>query len=149
MMDAAHLERVADEIVRGLDKRGTPPSSPRLAHPRTINFLIDGGGSAITTGIKGWLGVDDPFYITGVELIADVSGSIAVDIARASYTNFPIFTSIVGSTPPTLATAQKYQDNTLTGWTRTLSPDDILQFNVTSASGVQLVLVKLRIRPGS
>lgn len=150
--DTTTLDRTAANVIRGFQRRLQDPAQPRLAHPRTLNFLIDGGGATITTGLKGWAGVDDSFYITGVELMADrTGGGIALDIQRASYTTFPIFTSIVGATPPQLATPfiQKYQDNALVGWTRTLSPDDVLRFSVTSASSVQLVLVKLRVRPGS
>ncbi|GAH61520.1 unnamed protein product, partial [marine sediment metagenome] len=86
----------------------------------TITFIIDGGGSAITTGQKGHLEIPFACTINRVTMLADQSGSIVVDIWKDTYANFPPDNadSITASAPPTITTAQKSQDSTLTGWTR-------------------------------
>jgi len=113
----------------------------------TITFIIDGGGSAITTGQKGHLEVPFACTITQVTILADQSGSIVVDIWEDSYANFPPTDadSITASAPPTLSSAQKAQDSTLTGWTTSISAGDILAFNVDSATTVTRVTISLTV----
>lgn len=118
-----------------------------VSNTRTLNFVIDGGGSAITTGVKGHIVIDGDYTVTGWTIIADQSGSIVVDVNRATYTNFPTTASIAGSELPTLSSAQKNEDLTLTSWTTTLSARDVLEFEVDSATTVTRVTVALRLVP--
>ena len=118
-----------------------------VSNTKTLNFVIDGGGSAITTGIKGHIVLDGDFTVTGWTIIADQSGSIVVDVNRATYTNFPTTASIAGTELPTLSSAQKNEDLTLTTWTTTLSARDVLEFQVDSATTVTRVTVALRLVP--
>lgn len=116
---------------------------------RPLNFIIDGGGSVITTGIKGDLEV--PFAwvdIVSVRLLADASGSIVIDIWKDTYANFPPTDadSITASAPPTISSATKSEDSTLTGWTQTGSAGDILRFNVDSVTTITRVTVSLVLR---
>ena len=118
-----------------------------VSNTRTLNFIIDGGGSVITTGSKGYVVLDGDYTVTGWTILADQSGSIVVDVNRATYTNFPTFTNIDGTEPPTLSSAQKNEDLTLSSWTTTLSARDVLEFNVASATTVTRVTVALRLVP--
>ena len=118
-----------------------------VSNTRTLNFVIDGGGSAITTGIKGHIVVDGDYTVSGWTIIADQSGSIEVDVKRATYTNFPTTASIAGSELPTLSSAQKNEDLTLSTWTTSLSARDVLEFVVNSVSTVTRVTVALRLVP--
>lgn len=133
---------------RTLGKKLKPQTTPILANLSTINYIVDGGGSAITTGIKGYAVVDFACRILAVDLLADQTGSAVVDVLRATYATFPTFISLAASARPTLAAARKYQDTTLTGWTTQIAPGDILEFNVVSAATVALLLVALRVRRG-
>jgi len=112
-----------------------------------ITVLFDGGGSAITTGVKCFMRVPFDCTITEVVLLADQSGSIVIDIWKDSYANHPPTDadSITASAPPTLSTAVKSSDSTLTGWTKSVSEGDILAFNVDSATTVTLVTLILYI----
>ena len=112
----------------------------------SINFIIDGGGSAITTGVKGYIEIPFGMTITGVTMLADQSGSIVVDIWKDSYANYPPVDadSITASAVPTITTATKSQDLTLTGWTTTVTAGDILGFNVDSITTVTRVTVAIR-----
>lgn len=110
-----------------------------------IDFIMDGSGSVITTGDKGIVEIPFACTITAVRLLADVSGSIVVDIKKAAYASLPPSSSICASAKPTLSSAQKSQDTTLTGWTTSVSAGDWLLFHVDSASTLTRVSVSLSL----
>ncbi|MBA7622114.1 hypothetical protein ES703_29485 [subsurface metagenome] len=113
----------------------------------SITFIIDGGGSAITTGEKGHLELPFACTISQVTMLADVSGSIVVDIWKDTYGNFPPTDadSITASAPPSISSAQKSQDSTLTGWTKSIAAGGILAFNVDSCSTITRVTISLKV----
>lgn len=113
-----------------------------------LQLIIDGGGSAITTGIKGDLLVPYNCTVLGWDILADTSGSIVVDVWKDTYANFPptVADTIAGSEKPTLSSATKNQDISLSSWTTALTRNDILRFNVDSASTVTRVTLSLRIK---
>ena len=112
----------------------------------TITFIIDGGGSAIATGQKGHLEIPFACTITGWTILADQAGSIVVDVWKDTYANFPptVADTIAGSEKPTLSSAQKNQDLSLSTWTTAIAAGDILAFNVDSASTVTRVTISIR-----
>jgi hypothetical protein len=116
-----------------------------LALKSNCSFTIDGGGSAITTGVKGYVRVPFNCVITSWDIVADQSGSVVVDVWLDTYANFPptVADTIAASAKPTLSSAQKNQDSTLTGWTKNLTEGSYLGFNVDSASTVTRVTVTL------
>ena len=116
-----------------------------------LEFVIDGGGSALTTGIKGYLEVPYACTITQASLLADQSGSVVVDVFRSTYSAFAPPThpvsgdKLTASAPPTISSATKSQDATLTGWTTSLAAGDVLGFNVNSATTVTRVTCSLKV----
>ncbi len=110
-----------------------------------IPFIIDGGGADITTGTKLRVQFPQAMTITGVTMLADVSGSIVVDIWKDTYANYPptVADNITANAKPTISAAIKSQDRTLTGWTTAITKDDILLFNVDSASTITLLTLSL------
>ena len=118
------------------------------ARKYSITIIIDGGGSAITTGIKGFLEIPFKCEIERVTLLADVSGSIIIDIWNDTYANFPPADadSITAAAPPTITTAVKSQDATLTDWLKTIDAGDILAFNVDSATTITRVTLALKVK---
>lgn len=113
-----------------------------------LQIIIDGGGSAITTGIKADLVVPYNCTVIGWDILGDASGSIVVDIWKDTYANFPptVADTITGTEKPTLSSVAKNQDVALSTWTTTLTRNDILRFNVDSASTVTRVTLSLRIK---
>ena len=113
----------------------------------TLTFVIDGGGSAITTGQKGHLHIPFNCIITQVTLLADQTGSIVIDIWKDGYGFFPPTDgdSITASAPPTISSAQKSQDITLSGWTTYLYANDVLAFNVDSCTAITRVTLCLKV----
>ena len=112
--------------------------TPAAATTAAFAFVIDGAGSAITTGVKGDVLFTFGCTINSATLLADQSGSIVVNIWKDTYTNYPptVADKITASAPPTISTATKSQDTTLTGWTTTISANDTLRFNVDSAASI-------------
>jgi hypothetical protein len=112
-----------------------------------FEFLIDGAGAAIPTGIKGDIEVPFACTITQVTLAADQTGSIVVDIWKVAYGSYPptAGNTITASAIPTITSAAKNQDATLTGWTKTLAAGDILRINVNSCSTITRCIVSLRV----
>jgi len=113
----------------------------------SAQFQRDNGGAALTTGIQGDILIPFAGTITGATLLADVSGSMIVDLWKAPYASFPptVANTIVSLTPPTLATANKYQDTTLTGWTTAIAANDVIRVNINSVTTISRFVIALSI----
>jgi hypothetical protein len=88
--------------------------------------------------------------ITAATVLLSGAASCVIDVWRDSYANYPptVADSICGSNKPTVASATKYRDATLTGWTTALSAGDILIFKLESISGSPVsVSITLTLEP--
>jgi hypothetical protein len=114
---------------------------------RAIEFTIDGGGSTITTGVKGDLEIPFDCVIDRATLLADQSGSIVVNVWADVFANYPptVADKITASAPPTITTATNSQDSTLTGWSKFIAAGTTLRFNVDSVTTIQRVTLSLRV----
>ena len=112
-----------------------------------IQFVIDGGGVVLTTGVKGDLMIPFACTINEWTLLADQSGSVVVDIWKDTYANFPptVADVITASAKPTISSATKGQSSTLTGWTTSIAAGDTLRFNVNSVTTIQRVTLTLKV----
>ncbi len=118
---------------------------------RAITLVLDGGGQALTTGVKADVRVPYSGTITGWEIVANASGSIVIDVWKDTYANFPptVADTIAGTEKPTLSSATKNQDTTLSTWTTTVTAGDWIRFNVDSASTVQRVALSIMVDASS
>jgi hypothetical protein len=139
------LSNVATQYMNGTGGWSVPAGATRIG---SVGITIDGGGSAITTGTKGFLEVPFAGTITAVRMFADQSGSAVVDVWKDTYANYPptVADTITASAKPTISSTVKSQDTTLTGWTTAVSAGDILGFNVDSASTITRLTVQLTIQ---
>jgi hypothetical protein len=117
---------------------------------RQITIVIDGGGSAITTGAKKiYARVPWACTITKAELVADQPGAIVLDVWVDTYANFPptVLDTITASAKPTLSgPAQKSTDSTLTGWDTAIAAGDYIEVNVDSITTVTRVVLTLTVQ---
>jgi hypothetical protein len=113
---------------------------------RTIGVSIDGGGTAITTGTKGYVEVPYSGTITEWKIIADLSGSAVFDVWKSNAAIPTNANTITASAKPTLTTAQRATSTTLTGWTTTVSTNDVFGFEVESASTITKAVLILVIQ---
>lgn len=114
-----------------------------------IPVVIGDGTTAIQPGIKGYL----PLRMNGAffcwDLVADVSGSIVIDVWKSPYSSYPPTSanSITGSNKPSLSNQTKNQvlPGGITGWATDFSQEDVFAFNVVSASSVKQVTFTLYV----
>lgn len=137
-------------IVIGTISQTDSPPTPGGTTKMAANFIIDGGGSAITTGIKGDFVIPNACTISSWTVLADQTGSIQLDVWRDSYSGAPPTgaDSITGTAPPKLTSQFKAQSSALTGWTTSLNAGDVLRVNVDSATTVQRVTLELELTQG-
>lgn len=113
-----------------------------------LEFIIDGGGSVISTGVAGSIVVPFNCTIIGAYLVGDQSGSVVIDVWKSSgfTTSLPtVSNTITASAKPTLSSAITSSNTTLTGWTTTMTRNDILTFKVDSASTLTKLTIAIMV----
>ena len=125
------------------------PTLPTVTH--TLLLVFDGGGAALTTGVKGDVQLHEDFTIRSWTLLADQTGSIVVDIWMDTYANYPPTDadSITGGNKPEIASGIKATDATLTGWTTDYVAGDTLRFNIDSVTTITRCTLALELEPGT
>ncbi len=112
--------------------------------------IIDGGGSVNTTGVKADFIVPYNCTVTGWTALADVSGSVSIELWTNTYANYPptvgsLMTGTTGSNNPRISSAIKNTSTTLTGWTTALVKDRTIRMNVVSATTITRVTLALSV----
>lgn len=112
-----------------------------------ITLSLDGAGSPISTGIKLDLIVPYACTINSATMVADQTGSIVIDVWKDTYANYPPTDadSITAAAPPTISSALKSQDTTLTAWDVDIAAGDILRFNVDSCATITRCSLVLKV----
>lgn len=113
----------------------------------TMNFIIDGGGATITTGVKLDLGpFDFDIELEAATALADQSGSIEIDLWVEDFASYPptVADSIVASAPIEIVTDTNSQDTTLSGWTTTIPAGNTIRVNVNSVTSIQRCGIALK-----
>ena len=111
-----------------------------------LEFVIDGGGATIATGIKGYLEVPFACTVNTWTLLADTTGSVAIDVYSDAYASYGTNTSMVGAgTKPAIASATKAQSAPASWTTTSIAAGNIIGFNVTSVSAVARVTISLKV----
>jgi hypothetical protein len=146
--DAAVAAQAAAELAQTGAETAQALAEAAAGTTGSMNLIIDGGGAALTTGVK--LDVTIPFDCTieEVKLLADQTGSIVIDIWKDTYANYPptVADTITASAKPTLSSATKYSDATLTGWTTTITAGNTLRINIDSITTITRVCLHLKVR---
>lgn len=125
------LDELTGDVTAGPGAGSQVATVKAAIRTRTIGITVDGAGTLLTTGAKGFRSFPVAGTITGVRLIANAAGNLVFDIKKSTYAAFPTQASIVASAPPTLAAVQKNEDTTLTGWTTAVAAGDIFGFEIT------------------
>jgi hypothetical protein len=124
---------------------GLPPI-PILPEERTFGITVDGGGAAISTGVKGYAQIPYGCTITGWTLLADQSGSLTFDLWKDVYDNYPptVADTITAAAKPLISAAAKNTSTSVSTWAKTITAGDVIGFNVDSAATVQRVHLLLK-----
>ena len=118
----------------------------------TLGLTIDGSGIELTTGYKGFIRVPYACTITKATLLGDISGDIVIDLWKCSYADYDAGVthpvdgdSITSASSPTLSSATKSEDSTLTDWTTSITAGDIIAFNVDSITDITKATLILEV----
>jgi hypothetical protein len=117
-----------------------------IANTICIQFVIDGGGSAITAGEKGSIEVPFTVTINRWTIIADQSGTANVDMwSRDWSTTMPTpANSMTGNIGMTLSTARTNQSTVMTNWRMTrINAGNVISYNVQSTSTITRATISL------
>lgn len=93
------------------------------------------------TGVVGSVRIPHRMKITGWTMLADVVGSVVLDIWKSTYATYPptAANTISASNKPTLSSVQKNINSTLSGWSLVLEAGDILYLNINSVSTIKQI----------
>lgn len=144
-------DSTANELTGRINGANVALGSGGAAGTGSFGITIDGGGSVITTGVKGFIEVPFSGTITQATLLSTdasaTAGSIVLDVWCDTYANYAPTDadSITASAPPTLSAANKSQDATLTGWTTAVTAGAVCGFTVDSATTVTRVTLILTV----
>lgn len=114
---------------------------------RPITFGFDGGSAGVIPAntYSTFAVVEHDCTITLASMYADVSCTAVVQIRAASYSAFPMLSTIYNLTPPTITAGYKSQDATLSGWTVDLPAGTIMQAVVSSNNNARKLTAVLTV----
>lgn len=142
---------VGDLIAATITKKLLDDIATAVANSRTITAVFGTGAAVIAAGETTFVSCPYGGTITAARLLvvdnAVTPGSIVIDVWKDTYANFPptVADTIAASAKPTLSSATKSEDTTLTGWTTAVAAGDVFGFKVDSASTVTKVSLQLVI----
>lgn len=115
--------------------------------PASINYILDGGGQAVTTGLKGSVAVPFACTIDSWSLVASPLGSITVDVWKTPLADYPpsVADSITGGAKPAISNGQQASSSSLGAWNTVIAPGDTISFHVDAASSVTLASIAIRV----
>ena len=107
---------------------------------RGFGYSFDGGGSALSSGVTGYVTVPYACTIAGWNMALD-AGTATVDIWKiATGTAIPTVTNtITASALPAISTGTAKHSTTLTSWTTTSAANDIYGFNLSAVATATFV----------
>jgi hypothetical protein len=102
-----------------------------------LNFVIDGGGSVISSGSAGFIEIPYAASPISFDFLGNVSGNLSCDVRRTTYaswsgTGFATTASIVNTQKPNIASGTKAQNTNVNLWSG-IAAGDILEFFVDQA----------------
>lgn len=121
-----------------------------MAMPPRIRGATWSSGSAIIAIDAQPVSVICPAagVITGWTVIGDAVGNCTISVRKTTLAGLPAGAgaAIDGSSPPGLSAERTASNNTLSGWTTNVAPNDVLTFVLTGCSGLKNISVQLTIK---
>jgi vacuolar-type H+-ATPase subunit F/Vma7 len=113
---------------------------------RAINVQFENGGYVLEANQVIWVQLPNAATtITGLQMVADTTGSVVVNVKYATYSSYPTTYDQCGSAKPTLSSAQKYSTD-CSSWTRkTFSAGDWVVFIIESCSTITRLNISLSV----
>lgn len=133
-------ENVVEIVVPG-------PQGPQPSVPASINYIFDGGGQTVTTGLKGSIVVPFACTINSWSLVASPLGSITVDVWKTPLADYPpsVADSITGGAKPAISGGQQASSSSLGAWGTAIAEGDTISFNVDAVTNVTIASISLKV----
>jgi len=111
----------------------------------TLQFTI-GSDTTVSIGDQG-VGIQVGYdaIIDRIDIFANTTGSIRFDVLKGAAEDYPVKTSISGTTKAAIINDVKTVEVPLDGWTLDLNRGDVLYYNVEDAVGIGLVTIILHV----
>ena len=113
---------------------------------RSVNFVIDSGSQDISPGSKGKVTVDVSGTIESIKVLSDQTGDIVLEVSKSNFQDFPTLTTITNNQRVQLQSQNKYIDDVLNNWDKTIVAGDILDFSVVSSTNMRRLLISLKLK---
>jgi hypothetical protein len=111
-----------------------------------LKVTFDNGSSELISGDTG-VYYTASYYgrIVGWYLTGSPSGSLVLDVWKASNAVPTVANTITGSEKPSLSGQALNNDLSLSTWTKNIHPGDVFGFSIDSVSGVTKAVLTLQI----
>ena len=118
---ATQTSLLTGDLLYGVRDPGGTPASYKITvdNALKLKFAVNAlfTGDLLANGATPAFKLGCACRILSVELFGDTTGSVTVDIKRATYSGLPTFSSMIGAgVKPALSSAQKSQDLNLSDW---------------------------------
>jgi len=119
------------------------------ARIRSFGITVDGGGSAITTGVKGDLQAPFTCTITSWTILLDQSGSIQFDIWELAFSTSvspTVANTITAAAKPLVSSTVNATSTSVGTWanSQVVTAGDMIRFNVDSATTATRATLKVQ-----
>lgn len=113
----------------------------------SFGTTFDGGGIAPVANTKSYVVIPYACTINSWSIMADQSGSCVIDLWKVPFASFPplVGNTITAAALPTLSSQASAQSSTLSGWTTSIAANDVIAFNVNSATTVTRVTISIKV----
>jgi hypothetical protein len=111
-----------------------------------INITFNGNSNPVSTGEKTIINLPFNLQLDGWRFLTNATGSISVDMAISSYTNYPFTGPLMhaGSTGPYISAGIKNEDTDLSDWVNvTGAAGELIRVSVGSVTGISLAYLSL------
>ena len=128
-------------------KYGQSPNTPGASAgvtSSTIGVNLDGGGTVLTTGQKGYVLVPFNATILSWSIVSRESGSATFDVWKKPTTKPTIADTITGSSKPTISGSDT-ANGSPTGWNTTINAGDIIGWNLDSVTTLTWCILQLTV----
>lgn len=110
-----------------------------------VDFVYFQGGSTLGSGTYGWLSLPFNCSINSIAVLGNTSGTVTVDVYKATFASWPTATSITAGTGWSLLGTTKFSTTSFSG-TTAFNSTDIMQFIATSTiASVSQLTVALQV----
>jgi hypothetical protein len=102
----------------------------------SFGVTFNGIGGVVSVGKTDWICIPYNCIITGWEIYGDITGSCVIDMWKDTYANFPptVGDQITNGEKPTLSSAVKNRNLSLTTFSTSITAGDCIMFYVESCS---------------